>query len=1231
MGLFVAAGGDGSFIEIKSKLQIDRLYFTPMRHDYSLPVSTSRFPNSGRSGFALIIALGLMSFIFLLLVSMGTMVRVSLSTESQATLTTQARQNALMGLNIAIGELQWYAGPDQRVTATSSILGASETQVGTKYWTGVWGNAGAADDTREPELLNWLVSGNEEQKESISFSMTGSSFGQIQSAGNPAVKPDEVLSPSLTAGASAQTDFKIGATDARLLVGAGTLGTATGAEDGYVLAPLVTINESDQGIGVENRYAYWVGDEGVKARINLVNPWPQSAGGTDAAKERISSFGMAQRAATEQIYGLESLPSGALAENDFLEKVVNNAQLSFLSSSVNSSNVQARFQDITPYSLSVLADSRHGGLKRDLTQILRSGGGNSDEADDKFIFPTSSGSYGPSGSAFYTQPPTWGLLRDFAGFQDSLSDWTTPLQSQTPTSTRQGISPIIVYGGMVYSWRVLEDADDPQQMILSVYASPRFFLWNPYNRPLEGGTFEIGFIPPRKDDSLGEKGIITFDFAESTLTSFNNYKYYFNVGKGGFVLSPTNTDREMMRFRVDMPRNWEPGEVVSFSLPSGTDTVFSSGNTTLSPEQPVDPRLYAADARLLMASQVIPMAAPVSDPNASWSIKATTYLRNMGEVSMFLGEPGAGGAGASAAIDPGSGNHFYQWIGRVEPMHHNSGNPEVIEVMDDAPMIDSYGEAISPRNILNYEIYHKLSIANVYQPSLPVKWIAAGNSRAYMQNRTGMESGDVDDLVVNPLYVGYSNCFEYSTHRVPFRYQGEEATIGNDYNNTSYGERFVRPALFEVPSQVAPLLSIADLRHANTSIHATGPSYAIGNSLADFRIGRDQTSVYVGSGYLDPLTGAAVEMGPLAQTLYDQSYLLNDALWDRYYFSTLPDSGTLQAPLPNSRHLLLEQDGVQPTLDDLTQNSSGSDDPVVAASKMMLEGGFNVNSTSVEAWRAVLSGLNGLAYDPTDPTKDDADTLINPFSRYRITKSRSERPVYSGSSTEYMVDYWSGYREMTDDELTGLAQRIVEQVKLRGPFLSLADFVNRSLDGDDEFTLKGAIQAAIDDEGAGNSAERINYVKETNSTEGGGRHLSNYTDAVNYGYGDGWSSSYDLMSYLGYAGANSRDVKNNPFTRTSTFAPGDITQGDVLAAIGPSLATRSDTFTIRAYGEVLNALDSSVKAQAWCEAVVQRMPDYMDDTDSAETAPAELVSQVNKTFGRRFVVTSFRWLGKDDV
>ena len=71
---------------------------------------------SKKAGFALIITVVLLSFLVLLLVSLASLTKIETQVASNSQDMAQARQNALMGLTIALGQLQKYAGPDQRVT-----------------------------------------------------------------------------------------------------------------------------------------------------------------------------------------------------------------------------------------------------------------------------------------------------------------------------------------------------------------------------------------------------------------------------------------------------------------------------------------------------------------------------------------------------------------------------------------------------------------------------------------------------------------------------------------------------------------------------------------------------------------------------------------------------------------------------------------------------------------------------------------------------------------------------------------------------------------------------------------------------------------------------------------------------------------------------------------------------------------------------------------------------------
>ena len=118
-------------------------------------------------GFALVIALSLMAFILLLILSITTLVRVETQSANIQLAQLEARMNAQLGAMIALGDLQRYTGPDQRVTARADILlapGASGI-AGQSRWTGVWSSKADVDDSLDAvdELNNrqpkWLVSG----------------------------------------------------------------------------------------------------------------------------------------------------------------------------------------------------------------------------------------------------------------------------------------------------------------------------------------------------------------------------------------------------------------------------------------------------------------------------------------------------------------------------------------------------------------------------------------------------------------------------------------------------------------------------------------------------------------------------------------------------------------------------------------------------------------------------------------------------------------------------------------------------------------------------------------------------------------------------------------------------------------------------------------------------------------------------------------------------------------
>ena len=72
-------------------------------------------------GFALVITLALVSFVFLLVISLISQVRMDLAYSDVRQDHILAKAHARMGMMIAIGEIQKHLGPDTRVTSTADL------------------------------------------------------------------------------------------------------------------------------------------------------------------------------------------------------------------------------------------------------------------------------------------------------------------------------------------------------------------------------------------------------------------------------------------------------------------------------------------------------------------------------------------------------------------------------------------------------------------------------------------------------------------------------------------------------------------------------------------------------------------------------------------------------------------------------------------------------------------------------------------------------------------------------------------------------------------------------------------------------------------------------------------------------------------------------------------------------------------------------------------------------
>lgn len=300
--------------------------------------------DSPRRGFALLVTIVLVAFLVLILVGLATFTRVETTVAANSQKQAQARQNALMALNIAIGQLQKTTGPDQRITARADIVTPStvssltptataQTQIDTYWaaqrnrnWTGVWQNttplvatatypavpydvANPAAANATPSAPTWLISGSE-----------------ISTAYNPTTPVTNLsLSSSATSTLTDDNGFAH-----RLLVGNNTVGNSQLAN--YVTAPVIPITVSNIPGFTSNatigNYAWWVGDEGIKARANLTDTYapPVSPATALTADERLWRLQSAQRPAIEAATGLSAYP----ANDANLPRVLQNEQLPFI-------------------------------------------------------------------------------------------------------------------------------------------------------------------------------------------------------------------------------------------------------------------------------------------------------------------------------------------------------------------------------------------------------------------------------------------------------------------------------------------------------------------------------------------------------------------------------------------------------------------------------------------------------------------------------------------------------------------------------------------------------------------------------------------------------------------------------------------------------------------------------------------------------------------------------------
>lgn len=1169
------------------------------------------------SGFALVTALALMAFILLLLVSMASLIQVELYSGTTERKHFEARQNALLGLRLAMGELQRTAGPDQRVTAPANLFEENYGPVhATAAWTGVWHSreqGGRADD-----FLGWLVSGSESSRLDPEFPAQG---------------------PGLSEPADPNSPWTADSNDWVILLGRGSVDEPSKA----VVAPLVAIEENSVESG---HYAYWVGEEAIKARINL-NYSPADA--NDLVVNTLSNippYTAYTRVNPEDWTGLG--PDSAAPG-----RILSLSDLQFFDPPPENSLRQRYFHDFTTHSRGLLTNTRLGGMRSDLTHLFendqafiqRFGGDGPDgarppwEFEDRYLFLPD----GYEAPSFFNRGggPNWGILKSFYQLKERISfgrimpfffpndhNPSTPSaynRSSRPFPRNRGyhidsavfpvLSRVQMGIGVHYHSEAVADSDEVR-FFPEIRLRVLFGYYNPYDIPLmlpeasSGYSIEINFNPKIRihiegqnpvefrlrevlpidydedDDVNPETGILEDGTVRLSFTNIHrigqsgaNRQLMLHPGEMRYISNRGNQyyDSPGRHLSDIFGVEWDADHAIYFRpTEDGNIWIRSSVNTGATSTGPSRNNTYFG----LNPTEVANLQWQGDTDDQPPVTISISYDPVNYDPDLNIGDPDPDNEGTLARtwyrVEGSTTQYFYenfQQTADFAPDLKENSFPNLIATQATPVIGGDIGYMLRTTRLPtagDEDQPHRIFVdANLRAPnaSVDVDLHSGPDYPAFISGWTGLNFYDTVDLEPEVVVDGF-----YADRNTGYFGSG---TMGMGASPITI--------LYHVPRE--PIVSLGTLQHAMLGRYTRHPNYIIGSSYALARLPLGETAQNAGR-------------------IFDWPYIINRDLWDAYYFSTIPqdiDTQDLDALirgdeyLPNPRLSFQEPEGFNLDPDMLTDYDDPDTAQLVAAMQV-IEGPFNVNSTSEKAWKAFLASNSDLQIPLFEVANFPAGAMPAGFTNESdVVFSRTPITYLGHFDTEDDDSaFWSAYRRLDDNEINELAREMVEEVRARGPFSSIADFVNRRLSGPDELRRRGALQAALD------------------------RAINSRLSEMLVGA----ESGADLA--IGPTG----DHSINPEDRPGTAGTGWITQGDVLQVLGPLLAVRSDTFTIRSYGDVVNPLTGVIEARAWCEAIVQRVATPV--TVSGIPTIEELLDAPHPS-GRYFRIVAFRWLNENEI
>lgn len=982
--------------------------------------------NPKKQGFALVIALSLMAFVLLLLLSISTLVSVEKASSLTTVSRIQAEQAALLSLNIALGNLQEIAGLDQRVTASAEAVADVR---GVKQVTGVWRSWEGRDHQADglpvaPDYASKLVTADNEID--VNASGAGRFLGWLVSSANDPIIADAKTPPDLAE--------QVGLTVA--LVGEGTVGAGSPDNEVHVIPTEFTDGNA--------AVAWWISGENTKALLQVAE---ESTDVLDWSR-RLSSSTQAD----PSVFDITDTDKA-----DRLDRVVSRSNLNLLSDrdSTSASVSEEFFHDLTTYSRGLLTNTATGGWRRDLSLLseqwaqvdLPVGGANPRmyTLSPGVEAPATKGVAGGFGALMYP----WAKEQDYEGTAavqeggasvswDALVDYALQYQDISTGGFGTVILPIAKGGRdevprrpviARIHWVLSFGAESATNGGYDAYliANPVITIWNPYN-------VEIS-------DHVGFK-----------IRVFSPVPYGFKFAIDGasqddfYSISQFAGDNKLTITVESLGETWKPGEARIFSA----NNVSSNKNVTME-------------------------LGYRTDTGFKWGLYQTYTTKGVGTI----------------------------------PLNGSADNAFTVELQKNASAsfgIECYGGGDNP---MEFETHYALptSVTDLYWPVLtpttdvslsdvdisvdgPAPFLVAimqfrtvfaeltqesTTARGYADNKPALisTSTSIDGASYSPeLYAdGYPYDWLFFTPNDINGVDGlpQAGGVNNDigFIGTGFEPTLGLNNLAVSGLPTRPLSSLGELQHFDINYYNPLPPYTanpIGNSSATFAIKSDQ--VYIEDGT------PAVE-----RTSFDHSYVANHISFDDWFVSSIaPDtsgaSRTLstvysdfisdQIDLPNSSYRPAKQlssdDAASAATDLIADNTAWHG----VASEIEVEGMFNINSTSVNAWSALLKHLKNGSVPQLSVSEAAWDIQLetgsdNPVSRTTIAGDPS-------SQSDSEIRKLATYKRFTDTQIDALANEIVDQIKQRGPFLSLSEFINRQLTTDESagsLSLAGTIEAAL--------------------------------------------------------------------------------------------------------------------------------------------------------------------------